>query len=674
MRYRSVQLGLIAISSICIAILLLAMFYYNKVQQNQISSIRELNSQKYKEMVSNILSIKQEQATAVLHENSAWDELVEYLKDPSSMEDGWVDDNIGSMSESYDNADVAAFDVNGRLIYHNATKDYEDINFFADLKVIPLFAESYKTHFFQNIGNKIYEYFGSTVVSGNDIKTRKEAASGYLFLIREVNEQLIENYASAMGTPIKGLVIGDKALRDAETANSNMQFCSHALCNQYGNPVAYMYFASENTIQDILNKQMPMLYLMFGVVLLMFGGILLYNRIFVVKPLTDTARIVQSEDTHNLDKMCKEKTEFGLLSSSIRQFLEQKHEIQTLNKSMEQRNAEMTRQNEELTYQKKEIESQMENIKVLNLQIMERNKETERKNVQISVKNKQLEEQNENIRQLKHRLEEAENRLKDGQKILDTANSELNNNQNYAQRLRSVVQVAMTPTKHILKDFMVFSKPKNKIGGDFTFAKLIDDWVIAGVGDCNMQGISGGVLSAVDMYLLEEVISLTKTSELSPETILNTLNEKIQTTMGEEFVTDIERDGLHISLMMYNRTSLKGLFAASKRTMVIARRGEITEYFGDNMAVGKIHDGRKFNLIPIQLMEDDTVYMFSDGCTEVVGGPFCKRLLTVNFKKEISKKQMLPLQDQKNQFQRFFDEWIGDLEQTDDITMLTYKI
>ncbi|MCQ2253300.1 MAG: serine/threonine-protein phosphatase, partial [Bacteroidales bacterium] len=198
--------------------------------------------------------------------------------------------------------------------------------------------------------------------------------------------------------------------------------------------------------------------------------------------------------------------------------------------------------------------------------------------------------------------------------------------------------------------------------------------VVAGIGDCNMQGISGAVLSGVDIYLLDEILNKLKSNEWNPSIVLNSLNEKIQSTMGEAFVTDIQRDGLHMSMFMYNTETLKGYYSGAKRTMVVTRRGEVTEYFGDNLSLGKDNGDKEYNCINIQLFPDDTIYMYSDGCTDVVGGPYCKPLLTVNFKKEIQRKQVFTLAEQKIQFKKFFEDWIGDLEQTDDITMLAFKI
>jgi hypothetical protein len=58
----------------------------------------------------------------------------------------------------------------------------------------------------------------------------------------------------------------------------------------------------------------------------------------------------------------------------------------------------------------------------------------------------------------------------------------------------------------------------------------------------------------------------------------------------------------------------------------------------------------------------------------VEGGPYCKKLLAVNFKKEIAKRQSMPLADQKMSFKLFFEECIGDLIQTDDITLFGFRI
>jgi serine phosphatase RsbU (regulator of sigma subunit) len=213
-----------------------------------------------------------------------------------------------------------------------------------------------------------------------------------------------------------------------------------------------------------------------------------------------------------------------------------------------------------------------------------------------------------------------------------------------------------------------------KIGGDFVFAKKVGKMIFAAVGDCNLRGIAGSLLSALDVFFLNETIDLAKTAELRPDYILNILNKKIIGSTTDELKTDTDRDGLHISLFMYNTETLSAYFAASKCTMMIVRNGEILEFFGDNLSVGKITDDKQFRVVDIQVLPGDIVYLYSDGCTEIVGGPFCKKLTHANFKKEIMKQHVFPLSVQKTGFKRFYEEWIGYLDQSEDISLFSFKI
>ncbi|MCQ2252598.1 MAG: hypothetical protein MJZ61_04020, partial [Bacteroidales bacterium] len=458
MKYRSIQLGVIAIATLCIIILLMAMFYYYKVQQNQNNTLNEIGWEQRKQIIETVISIKKEQSESVLHENSAWTELIEYINDPT--DEDWIYENIGTMSESYDNAvNVVVFNKKGTLVYENPVEGYEDIEFFRDIKIPTLFRNDYKINFVLYQGDKVFEYFGSTVVSSEDIVTRQEEASGYLFLIREINDTLLNEYNNALGCLETAVTHNGRQLEERQKENKDNYFYSIELKNHFGNTIAYMYFVSGNPIQNILKSFLPMLLFMFGVVLAMFIALLIYTRARITKPLQQIAKIFEKEDYKKIEYLTDNPTEFGVLSKAIIAFFKQKHGMESLNKELESKQEELQQQNGILQKQKDEIESQIENIKVLNQQIMERNKDTERKNVQISVKNQQLVEQSENIKGLQGRIEDLEYTIKFNQKQLEMANAHLLDNQNYASRLRNVLQVALTPTKHVFTDFFLHTKP-----------------------------------------------------------------------------------------------------------------------------------------------------------------------------------------------------------------------
>ncbi len=671
MKYRSVQLGVVAISTASIIILLLTMVFFYRVQQRENDNISRITNEQRNTMVDNIFDIKLKQEQTPVFDNSAWDELQNSMA-THNME--WIDVNIGYMSEHYLAATVALFDTDNKLFYDNVMPSGEGIDFYSDLRLPAMFRNRFKNIFYSVKQDRLFAYYIYKIVSSDDILTRQEQETGYIMLVKEYTDSLVTEMSHMLGSVDMHIALNQNTLEEAALENQGNYFYHLALNNQYGNPVAYLYFTAENEIESIFNRLLKVMFAIFGLVLLMLLSLILYTQLKIVRPLHLIADVFYSNDVGKIDKLMHTKSEFGVLSNNIDKFFKQKYVAEQMHKEMVERNKKLTDQNDTIERLEHQVEAHEGTIETLNRHIADTNREKELKEAQLSINEQMLDEQMDNIYKLGEQIEGLKVSLRLSEKQLMSVNDIVNENQNYAVRLRNVMQVMVTPTKHVLREFFLLEKPKDRIGGDFPFALKIENWVITGVGDCNMQGISGAMLSAIDIHLLNEVLRVKRISEMRPDLVLNDLNRKIQATMGDVLESDIMRDGLHISLFMYDTETLKGYYAGSKRTMVLMRRGEVSELFGDNLSVGKVHGDKTFNCVDVQLEPDDVIYLYSDGCTEVVGGPYCKKLLAINFKKEIGRRQSLQIADQKNSFREFYEGWIGDLEQSDDITLMGFKI
>ena len=198
MKYRSVQYGVILISVLCILILVITMLFYYKVQQKQSEEIKELSFIRRNLMIESVLKIKRQQFEAVINENSAWDEVKDRVL-KNDFDEDWYKENIGAMIESYGGADVSVFDKNGALVYNNKSEDYANYDFYRDIKVAQLLKNNYKNVFFNFKGEKLFEYFCYGIVSSDDIETRKETPSGFMIMVREINEDLLAEYSEILG-------------------------------------------------------------------------------------------------------------------------------------------------------------------------------------------------------------------------------------------------------------------------------------------------------------------------------------------------------------------------------------------------------------------------------------------------------------------------------------------
>jgi len=673
MKYRSVQLGVIAISIASISILLLTMFFFYKVQQRENDNITRITSEQRNTMVDNILELKDIQEQTPVFDNSAWDELQNAMAE-RDME--WIDVNIGYMAIQYHAASVALFDTNNKLFYDNITENYYglDYDFYSDLRLPAMFRDKYRNIFYSVKNNKLFAYYIYKIVSSDDILTRQEDETGYIMLIKEYSDSLVTEFSRSLGSVKMNIALNQNVLEHAAVENQGNYFYHTILKNQYGNPVAYLYFTAGNDMESMFHKLLKLILAIFALVLLMLLSLIVYTQLKIIRPLHKIADVFYTGDVGKIGSMVGSRSEFGVLSSNIDKFFKQKYLADQMHKEMVDRSKELTDQQDLIEQLQHQVAAHTDTIETLNHLIADTNREKELKGAQLTINEQMLDEQMQNIIDLGEQINELKGTVKMYERQLYNSNVIISDNQNYAVRLRNVLQVAVTPTKHVFKEFFLFEKPKDSIGGDFAFAKKIDKWVVAGVGDCNLQGVSGALLSAVDLYLLSDIMQMRRLSELRPDLILNDLNHRIQSSIGNELDSDIERDGLHLSIFMYDTEDYQAYYAASKCTMVVVRRGEVSEYFGDNLAVGKVHDDKKFNCISFTLEPEDVVYMYSDGCTDVEGGPYCKKLLAVNLKKELAKRHTLPLADQKLSFKEFFENWIGDLIQTDDITLLGFKV
>ena len=664
-------MGVIAISIASITILLLTMVFFYRVQQQENNNISRITTEQRNTMVDNILELKLIQEQTPVFDNSAWDELQEAMAQ-KDME--WIDVNIGYMAIQYHAASVALFDTDNKLFYDNITNGNDSIDFYSELRLPAMFRNKYRNIFYSVKNERLFAYYIYKIVSADDILTRQEDETGYIMLIKDYSDSLVNEFSRSLGSVKMHIALTETILEQAALDNQDNYFYHVPLNNQYGNPVAYLYFTADNEVETMFHKLLKVMLAIFGLVLLMLLSFILYTQLKIVGPLHKITDVFYSGDVGKISNLMGNKSEFGVLSNNIDKFFKQKQLAEQMHKEMVDRNKELTDQQDLINSLQHQVSAHEDTIETLHKHISDTNRDKELKAAQLSIEEQMLDEQMQNIVNLGEEIDNLKSTLKYSEKQLQESNQIISNNQNYALRLRNVLQVAMTPTKHVLREFFTYENMRDRIGGDFPFALKIENWVVAGVGDSNMQGISGAMLSAIDMYLLNDILQRQRIAELRPDLILNTLNQKIKATMGDEFDSDLDHDGLHISLFIYDTENFKGYYAGAKRTMVLVRHGEVSEYFGDNLSVGKVHDDKKFNLVEIDLEPDDVIYLYSDGCTEIVGGPFCKKLLAVNFKKEIAKRQSIVLADQKMSFKNFFEEWIGDLIQSDDITLMGFRV
>jgi phosphoserine phosphatase RsbU/P len=230
-----------------------------------------------------------------------------------------------------------------------------------------------------------------------------------------------------------------------------------------------------------------------------------------------------------------------------------------------------------------------------------------------------------------------------------------------------------------------FCRPARTVSGDYyDFLTISSDRMILAAGDVSGKGISAALLmatihSAVRAYsikgtpLLREPIAVgagptmvmasrTEGAEASPGALLSLLNHQLfESTPQEKYAT--------LFLASYDGRSRKLIYSNGGHLppIIIGEDGALRRLDQGGMVVG-LFDNLAFDEAAVLLRPGDIFIAYSDGITEPENdfGEFGEqRLIDV-----IQQNRDLPLHEITALVTSAVDDWIGDKEQPDDITLV----
>jgi sigma-B regulation protein RsbU (phosphoserine phosphatase) len=232
-----------------------------------------------------------------------------------------------------------------------------------------------------------------------------------------------------------------------------------------------------------------------------------------------------------------------------------------------------------------------------------------------------------------------------------------------------------------------YCRPARMVSGDYyDFLAMTSDQLVLAAGDVSGKGISAALLmatihSAVRAYSMEGIPMLRESVavgaaapsgvmlasgiegvEMSPGTLLSLLNHQLYlSTPQEKYAT--------LFLATYDGRSRRLTYSNGGHLppLVISQDGSIRRLDQGGTVVG-LFDNLTFDEATIQLKAGDIFVAYSDGITEPENdfGEFGEhRLLNL-----VRENRNLSLPEITQVVRSAVDDWIGDKEQPDDITLV----
>jgi serine phosphatase RsbU (regulator of sigma subunit) len=244
-------------------------------------------------------------------------------------------------------------------------------------------------------------------------------------------------------------------------------------------------------------------------------------------------------------------------------------------------------------------------------------------------------------------------------------------------RYAGMIQQALMPNPEVLKgylkDFFILFLPRDIVSGDFYYAFRNKKKICIAAGDCTGHGVPGALMSILGISFLNEIMQ--SPVNLKANRVLNLMREKVMKALNQTGVVTEAKDSIDIGLCIIDCITGELHYSGANRPVIMMRKGKLTEFKPDKMTIGvaPVREMSFTNII-IDTKPGDSFYLFSDGFSDQFGEITDKKFKHKQFRQLIESVGDLPMAQQKEHFERAFNDWKGNTQQLDDVLVFGFKL
>jgi tetratricopeptide (TPR) repeat protein len=255
---------------------------------------------------------------------------------------------------------------------------------------------------------------------------------------------------------------------------------------------------------------------------------------------------------------------------------------------------------------------------------------------------------------------------------VEEKNKEIMDSIRYAKRLQEAILPPARLVKEWLPNSFILYKPKDIVAGDFYWMETVEDTIYFAAADCTGHGVPGAMVSVVCSNALTK--SLVEENIHNPAKILDRTRELVIAQFGKS--DEDVKDGMDIAICALNTKTKALQYAGANNPLWIIRNesNEIEEIKANKQPIGKYAEPKPFTPHTIQLLQGDSIYLFSDGFVDQFGGSKGKKFKAKAFRELLLSTQNQSMDEQRSSINNTFEDWRGELEQIDDVCVIGVKI
>jgi serine phosphatase RsbU (regulator of sigma subunit) len=286
---------------------------------------------------------------------------------------------------------------------------------------------------------------------------------------------------------------------------------------------------------------------------------------------------------------------------------------------------------------------------------------------------------------------ELENKVQERTREISEQKREITDSISYAQRIQDAVLPRKEYLDQVMPDYFILYKPKDIVSGDFYWIREVKDSLVVVAADCTGHGVPGAFMSMLGITLLNEQLAQNRLDD--PGKILDNMRAKVKDMLVQRGKTEEQKDGMEMAVaILHKEKRLLHFAGANHRLLLVRRNSQLTgeepesegfvagvdahlyDIKGDTQPIGFYWEETTFTNHHIQLKEQDSLYVFTDGFIDQFGGEQRKKFKIHRFKELLLTFQEKSMNQQKLLLEDAFTSWRGDIEQIDDVCIIGIRI
>lgn len=262
---------------------------------------------------------------------------------------------------------------------------------------------------------------------------------------------------------------------------------------------------------------------------------------------------------------------------------------------------------------------------------------------------------------------------REDEQLIHSQNQSIKSSINYAKRIQQNLLASEETLNIYFKESFVFFKPKDIVSGDFYWTRQIGDYTVIVVGDSTGHGVPGAFMSLLGLNLLNSIIH--EHQLLNPGKTLDEIDVNLRKSLPRHIDGNTINDGMELAICVLNNTNSTMLYACAGSKFLVHNGTSFNLYKGDSKHIGdeRIEGFNGYVTHHTTLEQNSTLYLFTDGFQDQFGGRKEKKYSMRRLLELLEENIRLPLAIQSQMIEKEFENWKGDEQQTDDVTIIAVR-